>query len=86
MSLCRKIISPFIDWILKRMVSKEIVPLFFIKNEGTRINSHRYGQMIFDMDVKTTQWEKDNIRLLTSWKSICQKTEVRLLSYIIFTK
>ena len=68
------------------MVSKKIVPLFYIKNEGTRMNSHRYDQMIFDMGVKTTQWEKDNLRLLTSWKSICQKTEVRLLSYIISKK
>ena len=73
MCLCRKIISPFIDWILKRMVSKEIVPLFYIKNEAIRINSHKYGPMSFDVDVKTTQWEKDNIKLLTSWKSICPK-------------
>ena len=50
------------------------------------MNSHRYDQMIFDMGVKTTQWEKDNLRLLTSWKSTCQKTEVRLLSYIISKK
>ena len=33
------------------MVSKKIVPLFYIKNEGTRMNSHRYDQMIFDMGV-----------------------------------
>lgn len=33
------------------------------KNKGIQINPHTYRQMIVVMGVKTTEWEKDRLRL-----------------------
>ena len=58
------------------------------RSENQEINSHIYGQLIFNKDAKTIQWGKNSLQQMAvdQLESHTQKNEVVLLPHIIHKK